>query len=221
MERKTLNAKAAYDNRPKRVNIYDCAALFALGDSLKDDQGKPAKMNYAHAKEISMRARQKFGLEPAQLDLAFVSIDPHSDAQRRFLDALRAIGIEQEAIDYRHAFVTSGASERGERPVVSLSAHISYLLGLLADRQNAEVVVWSPNFDLCHPLMDFVDVRKGKAVVVYFRPFLDPRWAQSGLFESSPIKFYDLEDFAEELLGVDLKQIEEKTVRRVSGLRKL
>ena len=62
---------------------------------------------------------------------------------------------------------------------------------VLAERASAEVVIWSPNFDLYHPLMDFVDVRKGKAVVVYFRPFLDPRWAQSGLFESGPIKFYD------------------------------
>jgi hypothetical protein len=218
LERKPVTSKAN-DNRPKRVNIYDCAALFALGDSLKDEQGKAAKMNYGRAKEVSAQAREKFGLGKGQLDIAFVSIDPHSEAQRRFLDALRANGIEQEAIDYRHAFVASGAGERGERPVVSLSANISYLLGLLADRENAEVVVWSPNFDLCHPLMDFVDVRKGKAVVVYFRPFLDPRWAQSGLFESSPIKFYDLEDHAEELLGVDLKKIEEKTVRRGSGLR--
>jgi hypothetical protein len=171
-----------------------------LGDSLKDEQGRAAKMNYAHAKDVSTRARQKFELGPAQLDIAFVSIDPHSEAQKRFLDALRALNIEQEPIDYRHAFVSSGAGDRGERPAVSLSVHISYLLGLLAERASAEVVIWSPNFDLYHPLMDFVDVRKGKAVVVYFRPFLDPRWAQSGLFESGPIKFYDLEDHAEEFV---------------------
>lgn len=214
-------AKISSDDRPKRVNVYDCAALFALGDSLKDDQGKAAKINYARAKELSARARADHGLAPAQVDIAFASIDPHSEPQRRFLDALRAIGIEQEAIDYRHASIVSGGPERAERQPASLSAQISYLLGLLADRQNAEIVVWSPNFDLYYPLRDFVEVRSGKAVVAYFRRFLDARWAQCGLFEGKSIQFFDLEDYAEELLGIDLKQIEEKTVKRVSGLRKL
>ena len=83
MDRKPITTKTN-DSRPKRVNIYDCAALFALGDSLKDEQGRAAKMNYAHAKDVSTRARQKFELGPAQLDIAFVSIDPHSEAQKRF-----------------------------------------------------------------------------------------------------------------------------------------
>ena len=230
MDRKGITGKTNPENRPRRVNIYDCAALFALGDSLKDEQGKPAKINYGQAKEISRHARDKFGLEKAQLDIAYVSIDSHSEAQKRFLDALNAISIEQEPLDYRHAFVfdyrqpfvTWGTGDRGERPVVSLSAQICYLLGLLAERGDAEVVVWSPSFDLYHPLLDFVEVRNGKAVIAYFRPFLDPRWAQEGLFDdASPIRFYDLQDHAQQLVGVDLKQIEEKTVRRASGLRRL
>src|SRR5436309_2694798 len=125
-------AKNNEDDRLRRVNVYDCAALFSLGDSLKDEQGKPAKVNYAQAEEVSAEVRKDCKLGDADLDLAFVSIDPHSDAQRRFLEALRAIGIEQEVVDFRHAFVSAVAPpERTDRPAVSLSTHIAYLLGML------------------------------------------------------------------------------------------
>src|SRR5262249_300443 len=157
-------------------------------------------------KEILEKVREQpeFKLGKAQLELAFAAIDPHSDPQRRFLEALKGIGIEQEAIDYRHAYVSAPVpNDRAERPSLSLSANTAYVLGMLADRHNPEVVVCSPSFDLYHPLKDFVEVRNGKAVLAYFRRSLDPRWAHSGLFErESPITFFDLEEFSEELLGI-------------------
>jgi hypothetical protein len=158
--------------------------------------------------------------EPPQHSVAVVSADEKSDGQRRFVEMLGRSGFQADVSFYRDNFVSLPAGrqpaevfdkEKPHRPLVSLASRICYSIGLLARHADAQVIVVSHAFELYWPMSDFAERAarskgKGGIGLAFFGSLLDTRWKHTGIFEgTSPIKFYDLDEFAPELLGgIDL-----------------
>jgi hypothetical protein len=74
-------------------------------------------------------------------------------------------------------------------------------------------------FELFRALRDFVEKRRGKAAIGFFRRYLDPRFGIAGLFEAeSKVKFIDLEPHSERILGCDVRQIGTGPRSRAQGI---
>jgi hypothetical protein len=202
---------------PSNMDGFDCQSTFQLVDWTRDYESKnaedggvarPASFDYGEALRFLADAREKFGFGKAQKAIAFVTSDPASEPQARFFTALTKRGILVQPVDYRHAMPTlpiGTESDRTELRLASVTNQISYLLGLLAGRENPEIVLVTRCFEIFGPLTDFVANRGGKAMIAFFRRFMDGRWAHNGLFDpDSPIKFVDLEPVSKLLLGVDI-----------------
>ena len=191
------------------LNVVDTLFLFVVSEWIKDSLGRPAPVNYAELVAVLDETRRGAGLRTAEATFAAAAVDPLSDSQKRFVDALARAKITVEPVDYRHAYVSSPRSalgERAEHPVSTLSPHLCYVLGLLAGRPQPQTMVVTGSFDVYRPLIDFTTKeRGGKAALAFFKRFLDPRWLQVGLFEADfSIRWVDLEPYATRLLGVEL-----------------
>jgi len=193
---------------PSSLNIVDTLFLFSVSESTKESAGKHAPLAYAELLGVLNDARPPLGFRAADLTFAVAAVDPVSDSQKRFLEALTRLRINVEGVDFRHAYVSTpraGGVDRSDHSVSSLAPNLCYVLGLIAGRMKPEAVVVTGSFDVYWPLMDFVAKRGGRAALAFFRRFLDPRWSQVGLFEeSSPIRWIDLEPHAQRLLGIEL-----------------
>jgi hypothetical protein len=189
------------------VNIIDAVALFGV---IRVLEAKRPKVDYAQLVEHLEKVRADFELPPAQVSYALAAVDRESEAQAKFLSALRERGIECEPIDFRDAFVSDPLQRPwdGEtRSIQSMAARISTLVGYLAARDDADVCIVSGAYDLQPALQFFVHRgHPGRAALVFFRRYLDPRWVSRGLLESPSggIRFADLEPYAPQILGVDL-----------------
>jgi hypothetical protein len=82
------------------------------------------------------------------------------------------------------------------------------MIGVLSSRPNPQVIVVSGSFGLFDALADFTENHGGRAVLVFFQRFLDPRWGVMGF--NDKLRFYDLEPHSEELLGIDLAKVTKK-----------
>jgi len=208
---------------PSHVNIIDTVSLFAVTEDLKRCDLMPSSLQFQYQPLLDHLAtfRQSSGMREADLNLAPVTLDLRNEKQAKFQKALEVMGIVCNPTDFRHAFVSAVGVYAQKFPgglFPSVAPQITYALGLLVARAETDVVIVSGSFDIYVPLQDYV-IRGGKAVVAFFKGYLDPRWEQSGIFsESSHIAFLDLEPYAEELLGVKLQRVQTQ-VR--SGLQQL
>lgn len=202
------------------VNIIDAVALFGVIRAL---ESRRPKVDYARLVEHLESVRESFHLPPAQVSYALAAVDRASEAQSKFLNALRERGIECEPVDFRDAFVSDPLQRPwdGEtRSIQSMAARISTLVGFLAAREDADVCIVSGSYDLQPALQFFVHRgHPGKAALVFFRRFLDPRWMPRGLLESPPagIRYADLEPYAPQILGVDLGVPEPQEAPELGG----
>lgn len=192
--------------KPSSLNLIDTHSLFRVAERLRADGGKLPSVDYARLLSILESVRHGHGLRASEQTLAPAAIDLRSESQQRFVQAIGKLGIVVDAIDYRHTFVSAIGDDRESRSPATLAPYLAYIAGLIAERKEPELVIVSAAFDLYLPLQDFVSRRGGKVVLVFFRQFLDRRWAEMAqLFAAdSAIEFHDLEQDAESLLGIQL-----------------
>ena len=208
---------------PSHVNVIDTVSLFSVTEDLKRCGVMPSDLQFQYNPLLTQvaRLRQSAGMREAELNLAPVTLDLRNEKQAKFQKALEGMGIVCNPTDFRQAFVSAIGIFAQKYPgglFPSVATQIAYALGLLAARANTDVVIITGTFDIYVPLVDYVS-RGGKAVVAFFKGYLDPRWEQSGVFaEASRIGFFDLEPYAEDLLGVKLERVQSQ-VR--SGLQQL
>jgi hypothetical protein len=201
---------------PETIFALDAASIYAFAQTQRaNEPAALANPNYAGLTDAlqHLLPSVKFHLK-----LAFLGIDPENEGQKRFVSYLRTKEhFTVDACDYRDSYVLP---DRGSGvPYQRFSSKISYLAGMVAHRA-AHLVVCSDAFDLYYPLLDYVQVRGGKASLVFFRTGMEPRWHRVGLLkEDSPIQFLDLDPFAKGIIGVDLGPAGSPTVK--SGLGSL
>lgn len=150
---------------------------------------------------------------PFEKMLAFVAINPEHEGQQKFCAYLRGQRFTVDETDFRDAFVLPNR----EFPYQRLSTRLTYVAGMLTapydkdgqgnlrEREIPHLVVVTDAFDVYYPLLDYVQNRKGKAMIAFFRRGMEDRWQRAGLFDDdSPIKFCDLSDDAKAIVGADL-----------------
>jgi len=192
------------------LNAVDSHSLY-----LAQQAANATRHDYGYlATKVLPEVRHQFGMSKAQVTIASVTRDPHSERQGSFIESLRRTGMVVDEINFWWAWV----EQIGQRPeprerVASLAPTIAYLLGLAAGRAEAlpdtkpEAVVVTGSFEICRSCLDFVDNRGGKLVIAFYKSFLDPRWTSEGLFEEGfPIGFYNLDPESEALMGVPSPQ---------------
>lgn len=193
--------------------LYDFASLYQLGEAAAASSGreKPT-LNLRPLRKAADQAREALGMRPATTHLAVIAADtaPESPAAR-FVGAVRAAGFDTVVTDFRNAFPSlapgQSMSEATGRNTTSLVPQISYILGTLSSHCRPEaqphILVISHAFELLGPLADLAD-RGAKVGLAFVRSGLDPRWErlrQGDRFKGSEIRFFDLDEFAEELVG--------------------
>ena len=190
--------------------IYDTAQLYGVQKAVNEQFGESkTTTNYQQLGVVLSERTAEHGADHPDLIYAPVALDPRSEAQRRFTDALRGMGVYPDGIDYRHTFVSNPGGvhgERPDRPISTLAPWIVHAIGLMSRHESPIVVLVSGSFEPYYPLVDFVSKRGGKAYVAFFRRYLDVRWGQfTNLLDGeSPIGWLDLEPQAPRILGVDL-----------------
>jgi hypothetical protein len=211
-----------------RINVIDCASLFSVADATaKLHDVQRYNFNYTLLRQRLADARKELGFGPAETNLAIVSVDPSSDPQMRFVDALGKLGYEVDAVDFHDAFVSLPPGqlpgpESGYRSIISFAPRMAYLAGLLAKSPDSELLVVTHSFDVYWPLQTMARrLTRGRAGLAYFSSMLDFRWrrtidktaAQSS--SGSIVKFYDLQGSLFELLGA--RDIQPSSERSAGG----
>lgn len=195
------------------VTLVDAASLFDVAEVISERLSRPkTTIDYAKLKGILDQERISRGWRPAASTVAFLSVDPESEGQRRFKDMLRHGGYDVADCHYRDSFVSLPAgrtlAEASSKPITSLASRLAYMAGLLARQEHPQVLVVTHCFELWFPLVDLalrVAANGGRVGAAYFAGFMDYRWKIAGLLdESSRIEFFDLEQHSRELTGVDL-----------------
>lgn len=161
------------------------------------------------------RSHSTSGVSPMPFErmLAFVAINPEHEGQQKFCAYLRGQGFTVDETDFRDAFVLPNR----EFPYQRLSTRLTYVAGMLTapydkdgqgnlrEREIPHLVVVTDAFDVYYPLLDYVQNRKGQAMIAFFRRGMEDRWQRAGLFDDdSPIKFCDLSGDAKAIVGADL-----------------
>lgn len=218
------------NSSPSRFDIFDCQSAFEVVDFIRqfrssatEQVGPAPNFDYRACFDVLREEREKLGFSPAQKSLAVATVDSESDSQARFLTAISKLFDYLEPIDFRDASITlplGGDTDPSERRYVrSLAPNIMYVVGLLAGRQQPEVVIVTRAFELFGPLQDFVTKRNGKAAIAFFRRYLDRRFAQAGLFDAdSPVRFIDLDPHSERIVGCDVRQIGAVSASKTVGI---
>jgi hypothetical protein len=205
--------------------IVDAASLFYASEVIADRVGRKVTVDYAKLREVLDSLREQHGWRPSSVNMALLSIDPASEGQQRFQSMLRHSGFEPDVIHYRDAFVSlppgrSLTELRGDS-IVSLSARIAYIAGLMARHPDPHFLVVSHSFELYCPLADLRERigQKGEVGIAYFGSLMDFRWKGTGLFDDKlNLTFFDLDPYGNEILGVDLIGRPNTTANGRSGL---
>jgi hypothetical protein len=185
-------------------SLREATEVFAAGDE------RP-QIDFNALAAILARIRVDWQWAPTdQLPVAVASLDPNSEGQQRFAEALKRYFIV-DASHYRDNFVSTPPGrhpseffdkEKGLRPVVSVASRLAYTLGRMAVHAAPEILVVSHSFELHYPLSHLAKKHPGKVGLAYFASVLDHRWKFVGLGDSDcPIWFYDLGADARALLG--------------------
>jgi len=210
--------------RPTSLNLIDTHWLFRVIENLKTAEGRTVSLNYRELLRVLADYRRANGFGVADESIAPAAVDPRSESQQRFVEALRQIGLVVDPVDYRTTFVSHlPQDERGDRPAASLGQYLSYVMGLVANRTNPEIVVVTGAFDVYLPLLDFANRRGGKAAVAFFRRYLDPRWVEIARLgeRDGVVPFIDLEPMAEALLGFNLRSMSPDPEQVLAGLGRI
>ena len=194
--------------KPQVLWAYDTQHLYWVQKAAAQKGGTGRPTDYEALASVLRSETEGAGVGSPSVVYAPVALDPRSDSQRRFVDALRGLGIAADPIDYRHTFVSLPGGPHGDRldkPVSTLAPWLIHAVGLMARHAEPTVVVVSGGFEPYWPLLDFVNNRGGRAFIAFFRRYLDARWTQfAALGEAgSPIGWIDLEPAAAEILGCE------------------
>lgn len=200
--------------------ILDGASLYDAGVVIAERFGRTkVTLEYSKLCKRLNDLRATAGWREASLSPILLSINPNSEGQQRFQSMLRHSGFEPDVIHYRDTFVSlppgrspSEATGKPIKPMASLAPRIAYIAGLIALHADSDpqFLVVSHSFELYGPLTDLAHrVRKGKVGIAYFASLLDYRWKATGLLDKEQggdgsVKFFDLDPYGKELLGVDL-----------------
>jgi hypothetical protein len=217
--------------QPSKANIINAHEVFFIQEAVKS--ADPAAMNFQYREfdGVCSEVRKRLRMETADATIVFAAIDPNSAAQGRFVDALRHMGLTVEGVDYRHMLPWKPVAPAPppphapideddrdapppppppppQRPSPNLWGPVCYLLGLLAQRANPEVLIVAHDYYTAHSLSDFVYRRNGRAAVLRFARYAHPAWNHKrGLDPDDRITLVDLDPFSERLLGVDINRL--------------
>lgn len=193
----------------KTLVIYDCSSIHDIIEEIRKTN-KKAKFDYKNAQAFFADFAKSINWEVPddKSSIALVTIDQSSERQRLFVKALSNAGIVVENVDYRLATPTLpiGVKFSAVGNFVDLSPYITYILGVKT-KEPMNVVIITRTFGMYGPLMDYVANRGGHVYLAFFKRFLDNRWMkdiQTESYKEDKINFLDLEDHAEEILGIDL-----------------
>jgi hypothetical protein len=193
------------------ATILDGASLFdameILGERFSRSQ---IKLDYGKLRQRLDALRREADWRPATLSTILLSLDPASEGQQRFMTMLNHSGFEPDVIHFRDAFASlppgRSPGEAATKSQVSLAARIAYIAGLMLRHPDPHFLVVSHSFELCGPLTDLARrLPKGKVGLAYFGTLLDYRWKSAGLFDGQlGIEFFDLDEWGQELVGIEL-----------------
>jgi len=197
--------------KPIDPTIVDGASLFDLAEVIAERFNRPrVTVDYVKLRERLESMRQAKNWRPSSMATLILSADPNSEGQQRFQSMVRHSGWESDVVHFRDAFVSlppgRAPNEATARSQVSLSSRIAYIAGLMARHTDPHFLVLSHSFELHGPLTNLARrVPEGKVGLAYFGSFIDYRWKVAGLLDGKlDITFFDLDQFGQELLGVDL-----------------
>ncbi len=199
------------------ATLLDGLSLFDTSEFIAQRHGVArAKFDHAKLKIRLDEIRRAAGWRPAETSVMLLSVDPESEGQQRFQASLQRAGFETDLCHYRESFVSlppgrsphessRGFAEKSDKPLASLATRIAFIIGLMARHEETNLLVVSHAFELCAPLVNLAKrVPKGRVGIAYFASLLDARWRPAGLFDARlPLKFFDLEPFGDELMGID------------------
>jgi hypothetical protein len=203
----------AKSQSPQNVTVFDGASLHGAAEVLSERFGRRLTVDYAKLKLQADAIRSSAGWQQAAISAILLSIDPGSEGQQRFQTMLRHAGFEPDVSHYRDAFVSlppgRSPTEASGKSIVSFAARIAYITGLMVRHPEPQFLVVSHSFELCGPLSDLAQrIPAAKVGVAYFASLIDFRWKAAGLLDGKdgklPVKFFDLDEHGEDLLGVDL-----------------
>jgi hypothetical protein len=200
--------------QPIDHTIVDGASLYDAADFLAERFGRErVTIDFSRLRERLNEARTQFGWRPTTSNTILLSIDTNSEGPRRFMEMLKHAGFDPDASHYRQTFISPPPGrnqiDASAKPITSLSSRISYIAGLMARHKGAQLLVVSHAFELYGPLIDLqrrLDSEgKGRVGIAYFSSLMDQRWKSTGLMDKkSGIEFFDLEDYSDELVGLEL-----------------
>ncbi len=223
-----MNTKVS---RPRSydLTLIDAASLFDACDAIANRLGRTKiTLDYSKLRERLDILREGSFWRPASRNAIQLSIDPSSEGQQRFLAMLKHAGFESDIVHYRDTFVSAppgrNPNEMSSKPIVSFAARIAYIAGLMAHQSKTQLLVVSHSFELFAPLEDLARRLRdeGKVGIAYFGSLLDYRWKAEDVFAHGygynphaedktlvppnlkpGIKFFDLDPYCQELLGVE------------------
>lgn len=205
--------------------IVDAASLFDASEVIAERVGRnKITIDYTRLRDCLDSLRNEHGWRQASPNMILLSIDPASEGQQRFQSMLRHSGFEPDVIHYRDTFVSvppgRNPNEMSGKSVVSLASRIAYIAGLMARYPSPQFLVVSHSFELFGPLTDLKRrVQGGKVGIAYFASLLDYRWKLAGLFDGKlDVEFFDLDQHADDLMGIDLAGREAPTSESQVGL---
>jgi hypothetical protein len=192
----------------KHIDLVDGIWVRHATESSKH-YGGSGVFKFAALRAALQTLREQRQWPAAEKRIAVLAVDPDNEMQAKYAFAMEKEGFEVMRVDYRHSYVSRTISETDALGPAqqSLSTWIAYMLGLIGARPYSTSVVFSGSFDIAGPLEDYTSVgRAGRAILTYFRPFLDRRWFEMGLVANrlGDLGFVDLAEQSPKLLGVDL-----------------
>jgi hypothetical protein len=194
------------------LTLVDTASLFHAGEAIASETGSEKRLSPRY--DMLLRKLEEFRAiakwPKADLNLALAAVDRNNPQQQRFVEALRRAGFDVDAVDFRETFpsIPPSLSRKDEgRPAPSFTARIAYIAGLLARRPKGSLLVVTHSVELLPLLLDLAArLEGGRVGVAYFGCLLEPRWrrlkemAELGMTQ----QFFDLDDFSQEIFGVDI-----------------
>ncbi|MFO0969355.1 MAG: hypothetical protein U0793_27680 [Gemmataceae bacterium] len=209
------------------VTAVDGASLFDASSIMGERFNRHrVTIDYPSLRRVLDERRQNAGWSPADICSVIVSMDPASEGQQRFREMLERAEFEPDICHYRDAFVSlppgRTPSDEHTKSIVSFSARLAYIAGLMARHDEPQLLLVTHSFELCEPLLDLAERRKkGRFGLAYFGSLIDFRWKIAGLQEGKlPLEFFDLEEHGQELLGFDLGARSRLGTEPTSGLRR-
>lgn len=198
------------NTHPGDVTLIDASSLHDVCVALGVRTGRErVTINFKQFHGSLTAIRAELGMRRGSKSIVSVALDPGSEPQQRFSGALRAAGFEVDAVDFRDAAVSPrpGGASFGNSVPTTLSSRIAYGLGAqLRHRAPCDVLVVTHDYQTSLAMLDLAGRLQGSRVVLAFwKDFVDPRWAYSGIFTrpDSHVRFHDLSPRSMEIFGFD------------------